>query len=234
MIFPFTYGDSISSDYEGHGLYCGHNGIEETGTVYTVADGIGTLYLTEEDTLHNVLRIHVVKTSSIRMDKDSFVTPPTSHTNILEESYLWYARGYRYPVFETHKETYYHGTKYMYVHKTAYRTLPKTIRSLGDSINEVIIRSDSIKTCSDGKDIIQYQVSHSGNIIRIDYRLRESASISAIVSDTMGIVYRRYNHTEKPGDGLYFTFDMNGLRRGEYILYLNVNGMMYSHTVHKN
>lgn len=232
--FPFTYGDVFSASYEGKGLYCRHNGVEEAGTVFIEADAIGTFFLTEEDTLRNVLRVHTVKTSVVGMDKDSIVTDSTKRVTKVEDIYRWYARGYRYPVFETLSETCYDGTKCLYNDKVAYRTLPEYLRSLGDSINEEIIQLDSLQSDSHEPDIIQYQVQNAGGNLKVDYSLSERATISALISDTMGIVYKRYEHTDEPGENYSFSFNLNGLHRGEYILYLNVNGRIYSQTVHKN
>lgn len=232
LVFPFAYGDTIASEFEGNGLYCRHNGMKERGTVLVEADATGTLLLSEEDTLRNVLRVHAIRTSSVDMDRDSVVADSAGRLLRIEENYKWFARGYRYPIFETLTEAYYHGTQYVYGHRTAYRTMPDSIRALADAVNEDIIHSDSISNAFHGSEIIQYHVSHYGNAVRVDYSLSMQATVTALISDAMGVVHRRYHHTDNSGDSYSFSFDMSGLRRGEYVLYLNANGEIHSQTIY--
>ena len=42
------------------------------------------------------------------------------------------------------------------------------------------------------------------------------------------MTYRHREWKEKAGQGYYAQIDCNGLRPGVYILYLNVNGKVYS------
>jgi len=57
LTYPFTYGDSITSIYNGTGSYVNTLLSEADGILTTVADGMGTLILPDGDTLFNVLRV---------------------------------------------------------------------------------------------------------------------------------------------------------------------------------
>lgn len=49
--FPLQFGQTYSADYQGDGHYCGTHYERNFGSVRTTADAIGTLILSEKDTL---------------------------------------------------------------------------------------------------------------------------------------------------------------------------------------
>jgi hypothetical protein len=57
MHFPFSLGDSIVSNFKGEGSFEHTLSTGSEGTLYVVADAVGTLILPDGDTLFNVLRI---------------------------------------------------------------------------------------------------------------------------------------------------------------------------------
>lgn len=229
--FPFGFGDTLSGDYKGSGHYSRHNAIQARGSILVEADGKGMLILTDKDTLINVLRIHTLKTSSFGLEKDSVVHDSTKCLLKVEEYYKWYARGYRYPVFETHSEGYYDGTDQLTCNRTAFRTLPDSLRLLVDSINMNIARNDSSLAKAEQASIIDYTVTNTGQNVKIDYTLKQQATISAVISDVMGVVYQHASRSDNAGSGYSITLNINNLRHGGYVLYLNVNGKVYSHKI---
>ncbi len=103
--FPMSYGekqtyDTRSKDFFSNSVYLHINGNETIE-----ADAYGTIILpnvmTGGDTLKDVLRIHSVH----HQLSDSVEEMRTIHVDTKIETYRWYARGYRYPVFEV-KRTY--------------------------------------------------------------------------------------------------------------------------------
>jgi len=95
--FPMAYGDSLSQTVRSEDLYAGQVPILTHGDISIVADACGTLILPTGDTLHQALRIHSVQ--SIVADTVAEMDSLCVQTRI--ETYRWYARGYRYPLFET-------------------------------------------------------------------------------------------------------------------------------------
>lgn len=110
MKYPLSVGDSLYSDFEGTGLYCGkvHLGVWGKSTV--IADQVGML-TNGVDTFKNVLRIHKhidmmqkklndnepdVRTDSNASDADS-----QEKEHMVEDHYLWYGEGWRYPIMES-------------------------------------------------------------------------------------------------------------------------------------
>jgi hypothetical protein len=118
--FPVRYKDRTRSYYHGHGLYGNRMEMDAMGTVETEADACGMLILPDKDTLRHVLRIRTVKyiAEELKPISDEYYFARTStqpavsrdsinhrltadSTLIAVETMRWYAKGYRYPVFET-------------------------------------------------------------------------------------------------------------------------------------
>lgn len=225
--YPLAYGDSLSCSFDGTGKYCNIYDIRREGQVFHEVDATGSMSLTEGDTLKNVIRIHSVKTCVIRMATDSiYVDTLKDVKQEIEELYTWYARGYRYPVFETLSRTFYNDMTQISTYQTAFRCLPEEQRNLSDSINENIIRNDSIYNSSQNRHnaMVARTVSvRGGGEIVISYDMESSAHITFIVAGSSGMLYRKKEIDCDKGMCYSTTIDCGGLRSGEYILYINVN-----------
>ena len=68
----------------------------------------------------------------------------------------------------------------------------------------------------------------SGRTVTISYSLSESANVRALLCDVRGMVYKSHSATNPAGADYRLTLDCTGLRPGEYVLYLNVNGVVSS------
>jgi len=233
MHYPFAYGDSLSAPFSGYGVYCGDHPFKEQGMSTIMSDAEGDAVI-GEDTIHNVLRVYTLRSYSICMDIDSAALDSARLKQIIKERYDWYARGYRYPIVTTVTSTSYDNMTPLGTKQTAYCLLPDIQSQFADSVNEDIRRKDSLAAAEQARantDIIHYTVSQSGGLVTIDYSLDSDADITALVSDAMGIVYRRTHVHNQSGTGYNLTLDCSGLRRGQYILYINVNGKVYSNEV---
>ncbi len=80
-------------------------------------------------------------------------------------------------------------------------------------------------------DIIHYNIETEGKVIRLLYDLDENATITTIVANHMGFLSVYNQWTQQAGQGYSAQIDCNGLRPGIYILYINVNGKIYSEKV---
>ena len=117
--FPVHYGDSTFCYYNGNGKYCDRLKISAMGTVSSKADAHGMMILPAGDTLKNVIRVHTVKkiaeTTGLlffheQNAPETFVTNDSIDFRLANdtillgvETYRWYVKGYRYPIFETVK-----------------------------------------------------------------------------------------------------------------------------------
>lgn len=226
MRYPMAYGDTWEKDFHGDGTYCHQFHERRIGKIQSVADGYGRMIISETDTLSQVLRVYTLKTSSIQISPDSCINDPEQLKQEIEERYQWYARGYRYPVYETVTRTSYDNLKPVATRQYAHCCMPEIQRLLSDDHNEQIAKEDSLQQSS-SVDIFHYEVSNNGNIIQINYVLDKPAHIRTIVADVMGMVYRNQQWKGAATEHNVMSIDCSGLRRGHYILYMNVEGKIY-------
>ena len=157
--FPLNYNDEFLSPYLLEGVYSNSSKILSSGNIKIKADAYGKIILPEGDTISPVLRVKTTQTicRSMRSSiyKDSI--RPNVQDKVIE-TYKWYAKGYRYPVFETvHNiinDTLFFGTSFLFPPRQhTYTDIKDITRS--DSLN----RSWDIdkKNKSKNKDSETYQ-----------------------------------------------------------------------------
>jgi hypothetical protein len=74
-------------------------------------------------------------------------------------------------------------------------------------------------------------VETQGRNIVISYGLDDDATIQTIVANHMGMLCSSRQWTQPAGQGYMSQIDCTGLPSGMYILYINVNGKVYSEKV---
>lgn len=148
MIFPLSYGDSITSPVYYRGKYSGNNAIASAGTYTMVVDGEGTLIL-PDDTVRNVLRIHErfdervlvspwIKPQVISADNDSLLRH-------VRDIYSWYSSDFRYPLVQLNQECFYSGANMTREDETAYLCTPDVqLYALGDVRQQRQMQSRSL------------------------------------------------------------------------------------------
>jgi len=97
MPFPFSYGQKATCEYNSWGLYSSKEPVITEGDILLEADAYGKMVLPSGDTLGNVLRIRSLQTI---IDADTTVTDDNPKLKMECETFRWYSKGYRYPVFE--------------------------------------------------------------------------------------------------------------------------------------
>ena len=231
MVYPFFRGNEIQCDYIGHGTYCKTLLMDNQGTWSIEADAEGSILVSDGDTVRNVLRLHVTKTNAISMytlsDTLDVGGDQESTKQEIEECYLWYARGYRYPLYETSTLTCYDNLTPVSCTQIAYRCLPQEQVLLNDPINEEIQLRDSLERAEE-INIFPHEVSFNGNTLILNYDLLADANINALICNAQGMVYAQQSTHAPSGENYQMAFDCSTLRRGEYVLYINVNGKVYN------
>jgi len=96
--YPFDYTQKTSKDYSTEGLYSSKERISTQGNIQVQCDAYGMMVLPSGDTLHHVLR---TKALQVIKEADSLRMTLDNPLNMEVETYRWYVKGYRYPVFET-------------------------------------------------------------------------------------------------------------------------------------
>ena len=175
--------------------------------------------------------------SIVPYNTDSIMTISDKNIPVMEiNRYSWYATGYRYPVIETTAISDESGSP---VCLTALYCPVSEQELLYDEDNRMVRENIETEKNNPNVDIdtdknkrtdelFQYKTSIEGGIIDIEYSLSKKVDIKILVCDITGIVYKSRNIQGATGESSNVSIDCNGLRHGDYILYINVNGKTYS------
>lgn len=229
LTFPCAYGYTVTNCYEGTGMYCNKNNISSKGTLIVEADGAGSVITASGDTLSNALRLHSIRTSSVCMyaQTDTLFVDSTYMKQEVQETYQWYVKGYRYPLYETISTSYYDNMTPVSCVQKAYACSTEDQAMLDDPINRIVLE-EIHKEENKNADIIHYTVSNNGYTLQLHYSLDGEANVNALVCNSRGMVYERQNYHMQAGSGYQMSFDIMSLPRDEYVLYINVNGRVYN------
>ena len=232
--FPLEFGDSISMPFRCEGMYCGDHPFREAGTTTVKVDAIGSIVLAENDTVRNVRRVHTIDAYGICMDLDSAALDTAKLTQVIDERYEWYLPGSQYPIIENISSTTYLNMDIIGTTKYAYCNLPEDESLLyitSDDGNETDEQDGFTDEGQQIHDIIHYDIETRGKTIHLSYDLDEDATITTIVANNMGMVCESRQWTQEAGQGYSLQINCSSLRSGVYILYINVNGKIYSEKV---
>ncbi len=99
MIYPMNYIQKCNDSYVSNGIYSARISMHTQGNVKLCVDAWGKIILPSGDTLNHVIRTKTVQTVK---EQDSINYKIISNPlNMIITTYLWYAQGYRYPIFES-------------------------------------------------------------------------------------------------------------------------------------
>ena len=233
-LFPLEYGDSIIKNFRCEGMYCGNHPFREVGTTTIKVDGEGSIVLAENDTIRGVRRVHTIDSYSICMDIDSAALDTAKLTQVIDERYEWYLPDTQYPIIENMTSTTYLNMDIIGTTKYAYCNLPEDqvdYYITPEDEDETGDLEDSYEEEQPTLDIIHYEVKTQGKTINITYSLDEDATITTIVASYIGLLCMSNQWTQNAGQGYSVQIDCSGLHPGIYILYINVNGKVYSEKV---
>lgn len=257
--FPMQVGDSVCGYFYGSGPYCERFFIRRFGTYKTRADAAGKLVLPQGDTLRNVIRLHTeryVGTIAEPFDTMLYKIPAFTVDSIVkhlapdtakvrEDVYRWYAEGYRYPILEAQTLTYLNTllTEEMYYCPPEIQEqLPldeenKQIRAR--IVEEELARWQPSLSPDHGqnpqrrgKDGFTYEISQpdGSDVVTIHYDTDHDVRVTALISNGLGYIYRRADQSCHTGTG-QLSLNCTGLRKSQYIIYVNVDGNQYAEKV---
>ena len=245
--FPTQPGDSTSGYFNGTGKYCDYLFMRRFGTYKTKADAVGKLVLPESDTLRNVIRLHteryvgmiVTPVDTMRSEipvftVDSIIAHMIPDTaRVREDVYCWYADGYRYPILEA--KTICIGNEKP--SEEIYYCLPEEQTALYDEENkQVRERQKADEQRANSPDASRSPISRSdvtvnGQTVSVSFDLQEEATVKGLICTISGVVQHQQSQHFSAGTGRQMGFNCSNLRKGEYVLYLNVNNQVTSHVV---
>lgn len=231
--FPFAYGDTLCSRFEGTGQYGRRLALSVKGTTRVEADAMGSLILPGNDTIKRALRVFTLRHYT-QTGKDSV------EMNL--ETYSWYAAGIRYPVFESIRTT---------IHKkTSPQPSPQGEGARGGGEMDTTIFSTSfyyppakqisqIATLPIPADSLYDDEGAAGvfteatlfpnpvvsNLV-IKYKLTRQANIWFSVHNSMGVQFA-VTAPENLEAGEHRTVvPMGSLNHGTYLIYVHVDDML--------
>ncbi len=220
MRFPFHYGDSVSCRFEGKGEYCHRIPLHVAGTTTTVADGTGMLYAPQGLEYKNVLRV-----KSIREYTETGVDSVTMRL----ETYAWYVKGNRYPVFETVKTANHKTGRDETEHKVASFFYPPMHQQqqtdttgLSEKETDPGYKSDMDRVFTNCR-LLPNPVESQ---LRIEYDLAQDAAVSFSLHDAVGIPKVITSPRQQQAGHYTETISMGGFPRGVYPLYVKVDGLV--------
>ena len=247
--YPFNYGDSIQTVYNSEGVYSMRQTIKSQGEIFIKCDAYGKIILPSKDTLDNVLRIKSVQTI---IDADSSNYEEEYPFKLETETYRWFVKGYRYPIFETVRTFEVSDTSHNEVLSSAFFFPPQEHLYLEtDDVNLAVLDSLwNIPVGGNGQGsnpggggnngnlpipelhlVYNYYPNPVKDMLYVEYSFDAKATVSIILYDMNGIAVRTLPAREL-NRGLYRdTINCQGLPAGNYLLYLIVgdeigNGMI--------
>jgi len=261
--FPVNYGDKFGSYYYAHGKYGNRLEKEAMGVIETDADSYGMMILPSKDTLKHVLRTRTVKyiaedtrpisevyyeklRSPLDISPDSIELRLTNDSVIfVVETFRWYEKGYRYPVFETVRswEQHLDAKKRHEFLATAFFYPPQEQFYLEeDSENQALL--DSVRAGSTRPDEINpnpwegltYNIFPNPARtapLNIEMYLPKSANIRIQLRNSMGMIITDEVKGSYPVGICSFQIETSFLTLGNYVLDIWLNEKLISEIIMK-
>ena len=256
LLLPMAAGDSVYGYFHGRGTYGDKAALRQYGRYWTKAVGTGTLLLPGSTSMDNVLRLHTERLVSCRLYPitllDSLLpyTTDSVRASLMTDTAVytvhadrWYAPGYRYPVLE--KRIVFTDDGSPEISQTLYYPAENQVADHPDDGANAAIRAlmadrheqkeEAPSSNADPDEAASFlrniRTSTNGSTVSVSYDVLKDATVTASMCNVSGIVCRRQSQTGRAGESCRMTIRCDGLRKGQYVLYLNVNGQVTSHTV---
>ena len=249
--FPIEYRAVSQGRFEGRGKH--HDRLESivSGEIHTAADASGIIILPGNDTLYNVIRLHIRKTETSRFiplsyefnideQADESLFSDSEPQIIITDTYQWYEEGYRYPVFET-IETYRKSTaRKKLIDRSAYFYHPAEQGNLPeDKPNQVALErkaaARNAKLLEKAGNIISFTCFPNPvkNHLTVELNLQQPAAVDASLWDMNGRLLRQF--PSKTDVTLYReNLNMQSYPPGHYLLKLSAGKETISEKIVKN
>lgn len=232
--FPFVYGDTLYSPFEGNGQYCHRIQLAVKGYTRVIADAEGDLILPNNERVKKALRVRTLRHYT-ETGKDS--------VEMTLDTYSWYAAGVRYPVFESVKTTLSRkgdrkddmgeSMKDSTVFNTSFYYPPELQISqvqtdpIPDDVSPTT--SDITKVFTEGRFMPNPVVDN----LQIKYKLTRQAKVWFSLHNNIGILQRSTTPQNMPEGYNNAIVNMSSLIPGTYSLYVHVDNMVMKQVVIK-
>ncbi len=231
--FPFAYGDTLFSRFEGTGQYCHRIDLEVKGYTRIQADARGELKLPGNMSVKKALRVRTLRYYT-QTGKDSI--------DMTLDTYSWYAEGVRYPVFESVKTN-------LIKHRLSGNgsntngqdtTIFATSFYYPPELQIAQVQTDPLPAESDdtaGAETVFTEATYMPNPVvsnlQIKYKLTRPARLWFAVYNNSGVPVRQTTPLQLAEGQQNTTIDMKALITGTYTLYIHVDDMVINKVVVK-
>lgn len=251
IIYPFFFGQKVESEFHFAGYYAQDRKAITYGTISTEADGLGEIII-GTDTINDVLRTKTHQYGYLKIFSENELTKDTitdiSSNFFIQDIYQWYAKGYRYPIFESSTYTLYEqGVRTKYFSRSYfYPPQQQEEEIVNDLENEQIRKNHKIVS----KNLLQSKssqkngpyngtipspdpktslsITNSQNNINVYFHTNNEIILETILTNLLGQVYL-YIPPQRYPKGIHTpTINTSNLPNGEYILTLIINGQNVS------
>jgi hypothetical protein len=221
--FPFRYGDTLRTTFAGKGYYCQSLDIVSKGYSKVCADALGKLITPDNDTLKNVLRLKRVK---------EFTGIGIDNAAMRMETYQWYARGSRYPVFESIKTFTLRNDSVLENFSTSFYFSTVSREQLQEDLANANLIDD---TATPDEVLINCKTYPNpvATDFTVDYDLSVNAQVSFLLCDISGRPWANIPNKNLKAGVQQQLISMSGLHSGNYGLYIKVNDKVYKRTIIK-
>ena len=244
MTYPLSAGQIKNSVYQTKGLYSGTVKIQTHGNITVIADAYGKMVLPTGDTLNPVLRVKTIHT--IGDVKDDIKLPATKHV----ETHRWYTKGYRYPVFETIRNTDITTNEEKELFKTAFYYPPqehlyidtdpenqKLLEEMWDMENQLNDNQEDEKQAQTVSlaDIMDCKIYPNPvtTTLYLEYELKQDAKVSFQLYTIGGSPVKLTNAKQKTAGTYSETIDCSSLRPNQYVLRITANNVFVNQVIIK-
>ena len=220
MPYPLSIGQVKTSAYHTKGIYSGTVKMQTSGNVVTTADAYGTMILPTGDTLNPVLRVKIIHTIG------EIAGTPTKQV----ETYRWYTKGYRYPLFETIKNTRLNDNKVLFT--TAFYYPPqehlyiendpdnqKLLDEMWDMEDKANEQDQQTKTVS-LEDIMTCKIYPNPveSTLYLEYEMKRDAKVSFQLYTISGTPVKLASPRQRTIGSYSETIDCSNLQPRNYVL----------------
>ncbi|MDR2057038.1 MAG: T9SS type A sorting domain-containing protein [Dysgonamonadaceae bacterium] len=254
--FPFHYGDTTYSYYYAHGKYGNRLELDAMGSLETVADSYGMMILPSKDTLKQVLRTRTLKyiAEDTRPIGDNYYEKMEHPLNLssdsirfriqndsvvfVVETFRWYEKGYRYPVFETVRSwEQYSGTADYEFLATAFFYPPQEHYYLEEDADNLALLANEENNVTDpwaglNYDLYPNPVKNVNLNVEI-YLPKNAQGVLLQLRNTMGLIVLDQNLGAYPEGMHSFQVDTWNLPVGNYILDIWLDEKLISEIIMK-
>lgn len=228
--FPFNYGDTLRSNFEGKGQYSHRLDLKVKGYTRVEADAEGELLLPDFETVKRALRVHTLRYYT-QTGRDSI--------EMTLDTYSWYAEGVRYPVFESMKTTLIKKVRKEGEH-TKDTTVFTTSFYYPPELQISQVQTDPIPENTEtlqGVEAVFTEATMLPNPVEsnlyVNYKLTRPALIWFSVHNNAGIPIRQTTPKNMSEGYNHCNIQMSNLMTGTYTVYVHVDDMVMQRVIIK-